>query len=211
MFLLPLVLAASYASAASITEGMACADDIKGAMENAAWLSAEREIEMAEEIMLKPDSVLQYSCFDNYVTEDALTQGLSNYINANFDTDTTGGALCVNMANIWNTLKCQDFDKDWFRTFEEMASSDPRQNYKPCNASGRTAAWNSALAAAYPAPGAAGGVDPLETHNDELYFMSGNSCDDSLHIPTGLTLEGGGEDHVCTKPGCYSDGSTCVP
>jgi hypothetical protein len=101
---------------------------------HAAWLGAQRDIEFSEEILLKPDSVLQYSCFVGKNPYPILTQGLPGYIQTNFGpTAPAKGLLCVQMSKIWHSMKCRDFDKKHFMTYEELTTIDPRVSYFQCN------------------------------------------------------------------------------
>lgn len=82
-----------------------------------AWLEAEREITQNQNLILKPDSVLEYTCFDLFLRElaqhaqnmfsetsslcctsmdnaldDLIGDSLINYINANYELKTSGGS-----------------------------------------------------------------------------------------------------------------------
>lgn len=66
------VLAGSYARAAVIAEGVGCDPEFAEVMGERAWMEGEREIETAQRILLKPDSILQYSCFVREAASAAL-------------------------------------------------------------------------------------------------------------------------------------------
>lgn len=124
----------SFASRAMRQESRGCDSFVLQAHSHAAWLGAQRDIEFSEEILLKPDSVLQYSCFVGKNPHPLLTQGLPKYIRDNFGpTAPAKGLLCVQMSSIWKSMKCRDFDKKHFMTYEELTTIDPRVSYFQCN------------------------------------------------------------------------------
>lgn len=134
IFLLSLVL---YPSGGSATrqlreEGRGCDSFVWYAHGHAAWMGAQRDIEFSEEILLKPDSILQYSCFNGKNPLPILTEGLPQYIKDNFGNAYANGELCVNMAKIWHSLKCRDFNKKHFMTYEDLTTFDPRVSYYQC-------------------------------------------------------------------------------
>jgi hypothetical protein len=197
------------------TEGPGCDPGFRKAMSAAAWMTGQREVEVAEKLLLKPDSVMQYTCFSSLSSsyDHGTVQGpLSNYISSNFAKGSLGGgALCVGMATIWKTVKCTNFDINDFMSYAEMAAADPRTTYSPCNVGARNTAWTNALTTAYPAPAtpaANGGMDAVATRNKDLF--AGN-CAASKPQPTGRKIPDGAggtkDDMVCMAPGCYYNGS----
>lgn len=109
-----------------------------------AELQAQREINQVSNLLLKPDSVLEYTCFkdfaDNFAgaaifTEDAsaavdsLASSVSEaYIDGNFGHkflgDRSGGSSnCIQMNALWQLAKCRNFREEetdgFFRLFEQ--------------------------------------------------------------------------------------------
>lgn len=123
-----------------------CDSGFYDVMSERAWMESQREIEVAEKLILKPDSVLQYSCFTEQLSSvienakfGAPAEGLTNlvlqpraaYYQGAFSGKMAGGLLspsstCGAMYAVWDFLKCRNFDKDDFRTFAEWAEQDPR-------------------------------------------------------------------------------------
>ena len=54
--------------AGAVIDSPGCDPDFYDVIEARSWLEGQREVETAERLILKPDSVLEYSCFDDYVT-----------------------------------------------------------------------------------------------------------------------------------------------
>lgn len=133
------------------------------------------------------------------------------YIGGTFAT-IPSGTVCNPMALVWQFVKCTNFDIDLFRDFDQLVLIDSRQNPIPCNDSSRTTAWTTNFAAAFPAPGAAGGVVPVETFNDRL---DSSACSGVIPVKTGVQVYQGApssivfEDAVCPAAGCYYDGAAC--
>jgi hypothetical protein len=120
------------------------------------------------------------------------------------------GGFCNAMDQVWFAAKCQDFNFDFLR-FNQMPTNDPRLLPRPCttSASARQGYMDAMIAAAYPAPGALGGMDILDTFQQEMSVCA------TPPVPTGIwiRLSGGGtvEDAVCIAPGCFNNGGACVP
>ena len=64
VFLCLFVLHCTNPSYAETIEGTSCDVETWEVLKNRAWMEGEREVEMAEVLILKPDSVLEYSCFN---------------------------------------------------------------------------------------------------------------------------------------------------
>lgn len=190
-----------------------CDPDFLDVMEARAWMTSNREMEAAQKLIMKPDSVLEYSCFNSRLTRVA-TQ--ATFVNAgggindivrtpqveylqNFSHTLGGGAApgspigntCNAMYAIWDLLKCDNFNKADFQTFAELGATDRRTLPDVCpSAAARNNMWTTALAAAFPAPAlpaANGGMDQVETL---LGFLDPNDCDALDPIPTGMTVMG---------------------
>jgi len=293
-------------------QSAACDPDFETVLNARSTLEAMREVEIAQRLILRPDSVLEYSCFDDRLNEIAasadqmfsdnvfsrdmfnvppthynpsgtyaaflptinaasvttpgsvlgtnltgpnpppappgrlLNSGLNNalsnavyatmyqYLLSNFSqvyaADTFPGStsavgVCDPMNAVWEFIKCTDFDRGSFRTLGQMALGDPRVDAIPCNDPNRSSRWSSALTAAYPDPGAAGGVDTLFQHASGTTFnvyirylreSNSSACGAVVPIPTGVRVyqvpSGGGvptdahADFVCAPAGCFYDG-----
>lgn len=104
----------------------ACDADFMNQITSTAFMGAERDIMKADAIILKPDSVLEYSCFDVRVSqlvpvaqtfgnttythkldtliEDLVLVALPPYINGSFSHDYLGGADAGNDSNISSSI-----------------------------------------------------------------------------------------------------------
>lgn len=229
------MVSSSYAQSAG-TPGIpqTCDPDFWEVMDARAWMEGSREMEMAQRLILKPDSVLEYSCFD--ARKDQLSGGLSfssgnaislmisgalsGYLNNNFNHSygggtANGGSDCNSMQVVWDALRCHDFDDDKFLTFADLSSADPRDKPIQCPAGNRVSLWNAALSAVYPDPARPPSGGGMEAVINYPALMSKTSCSGVDPIPTGVMVMRGGAlvpDAVCPAIGCYFDGSTgCIP
>ena len=271
--LLVFMCASNVTYGAPIQVSPGCDPEFLDVMEARAWMEGQREVEVAARIILKPDSVLEYSCFDNRIDQlgaaanlifsdrvsgsplfpahgptasngvslgadgpnppgavftsasldNALNQLVTSptftFAGTNFGHTFAGGtyagippaaASCNAMNAVWSFLKCQDFNQDFFRTFQELSVSDPRTVPIPCNDAGRAGRWTNALATAYPppaTPAALGGLDIAVHYNRQ---MNAGSCSAATPVYTGVQVVIGGvsrPEAVCSIPGCYFDGA----
>ena len=225
-------------------------------------------METAQRIILKADSVLEYSCFhidvdhlgnqgarfsenglvqaagnpaefdgginiyggnlDNalaLVVEAPLVQFLSSfshlYGGGTFTIIPPAAAGCNPMNIVFYASKCENFDPEWWVRFEDLASDDIRILPEPCTGydDGRTTLISAAIGsgssypggAAYPSPGASGGIDSITPYIDEM----GGACSGAGNDPirTGVTAKYSDgstqQDAICVKPGCYFNGTSC--
>ncbi len=225
--------------AVGIIENPGCDPDFMTVVEDRAWMEGQREVEMAERLILKPDSVLEYSCFNELVNELAVAGSvfsdspslnasfeqivytpLAEYIDQNFAHTFAGGtytgaatAPCAAMNAVWDFSRCSDFNIDYFQTFQELAASDPRTVPEPCDSAARNDRWADAIAlTTFPpaVPAVPGGADGLQSYNT---LITAGSCT-GTPIETGVTVaRGSGEynDAVCPNPYCsYNGASGCA-
>jgi hypothetical protein len=212
-----------------------CDQEFLDVMETRAWMEGKREMEIAQRLILKPDSVLEYSCFNARATQlnnadlfsspendfslrILVNAALSDYLEDNFNHDYGGGTVeggggCSVMNHVWNTLRCQNFDDELFLTFADLVSTDPRNEPVPCEASARSEIWQAALAVVAPVPAIPpnnGGVESVTTFFPQL----NPNCGASVAIPTGVIVTRFSgtdtfEEYVCTAPGCTYNGTSC--
>lgn len=200
-------------------------------LKDRSWLEGKRQFEFAQKLVLKQDSTLQYVCFRQRLIElnspgahwsnrkgnmaralgVLIVPALNNYLGRNFNHTMGGGTSgiiggpCSTMAQIWQFLKCKNFDKADFRTLNQLVPSDPRTTYRPCIKPERTTKWQDAIDTAFPpptTPATNGGMDRLNTYITALQ----ESCNRAEPMPTGvmvsLTGEAPYEEHVCLPSGC---------
>ncbi len=204
-------------------------------MKSHAWMAASREVETAQRLILKPDSVLQYSCFQeqlataasfNSFRESAAGIALvggqhSAYLGSNFNhaaganTTGIGPDICYSMAVVWGQMKCRDFNKADFVTFEDLAGNDRRVFPEPCSAeavAARNENWAFNLEVANPPPSYPSIGGSIERSSDPRYhleLMSWSDGECGAPIRTGVLQPGGEYDAVCPLPGCTFTGSSC--
>jgi hypothetical protein len=126
----------SVASAAPMDGYQSCDTEYWDSMKNRAWLEAEREIVQNQHLIFKPDSVLEYTCFQDWTLTSAAgsggifsggtlsgrlnslvlggSAGVNQYLNNNFGHDMLGGrepiaVSCSVMAQVWQAAKCMNF------------------------------------------------------------------------------------------------------
>lgn len=118
-----------------------------------------------------------------------------------------GPLICDAMMQVWNAAKCRDFDRN-FLTLAEMVAVDPRTLPAPC-VTARGLYMGAMTAAAFPLPGAPGGMDILDTFQPEM-----STCA-TPPVRTGVMITPASgpayADAVCIAPGCYYNGAgACV-
>lgn len=207
-----------------------CDEGFNNVLNSRAWLETQREMEAAQKFILKPDSVLEYSCFNNILErvsdrtataqflapsragiESTVLSPLTVHLGSNFS-HTLGGGLagaspggtCAAMYAIWDLLKCQDFDKADFRFFSDIGADDRRSLPVACPDAGRTAKWAAQLAAAYPAPvpAAAPGSGKMDAEKTYLDRLDPETCDSFPPVYTGIRVIG--------NAGSAYDDAVCV-
>lgn len=205
-----------------------CDVNFQDLMETRAWMEAQRETEVAETLIQKPESVLGYACITDSVNG---AKGISIFhedISGRINSVMSGATLtCGAMADIAETMRCTDADKSKILpTFDQLVSGDLRPS---CSSSDRDNSWTQAdaLVNVDPIPRAldAGGLDAVDlqraknTTNDcsnSAVFISGIDVDYNVIVSSDSedrAFEGQGQtkvDGVCLAAGCYFNGSTCV-
>jgi len=159
LVLIVLVIALSGPSGAQAQSLPAsCGAEEHELLKQTAWQHAQREVEMAQRIILKPDSVLEYTCFQDELNRPGISgvnaiaaQPLIRYLFGSYGATFGGGTYerdvneggdslnCDIMNRVWQFLKCQNFgaadDSDGFFTFETLAVYDPRREPVECGRS----------------------------------------------------------------------------
>ncbi len=139
-----------------------CDGDFYNVMSNRAWMESEREMEVAQRLILKPDSVLEYSCFDQILEANAqntnfaptgsmiadlISAPLDTYLSNNFGNSVAGpssASTCDVMFQVWDFMKCQNMGVDEFAMFAEFAAADGRALPEMCAAPNRDNNWETA-------------------------------------------------------------------
>ena len=228
-----MILTMPFAALAQHVVSPGCDPVFFDVMEARSTMEGQQDVEVAERLILKPDSVLEYSCFNDSVNNLSVfiggglgavsgaivTNSLASYLGNNFGHTYAGGAsgppgapgpTCNAMAAVWHFLKCNDFDRNHFLSMAEMPANDIRVFPTTCpNPAARTANWNAMIGAAFPAPAnpsVNGSIDAVTHYNDQIIA---GPCGASTVIPTGVIVGGTAPfpDAVCSVPGCYYDGS----
>ena len=182
---------------------------------------------MAQRLILKPDSLLQYTCFaQGSVAGLGLEAGsTAPYLRENFRHSAGGGTTsivsrasagyfngCYEMQAVWEVLKCQDYNADIFLTFEDLMVYDPREWPRTCtyDPQERVDEWYLYHSLANPVPAApavGGGVEAVIPYLDRMTHNDDEPC--AVPIFTGVLNFDGEPDAVCSLPGCYYTGSRC--
>ncbi len=136
------ILAPSMAYAQDVSKG--CDAAFMNVINASAELQAQREVNQASNLLLKPDSVLEYTCFKDVTdafagsavfAEDAAgaTEALASnvseaYIGSQFGHKFLGdrsddSSNCIQMNAVWQLAKCRNFEEQendgFFRLFEQ--------------------------------------------------------------------------------------------
>lgn len=177
-----------------------------------AWMEAQREIEVAQTLIQKPDSVMDYSCFKTRAMNVAGSSIFGDSLTSHVNRVLAGApAGCLDMNAVWTAMKCQDADRSRIMPdFVDMLwGGDKRYCFNPQ----RGMQWQMSMMRMYPQlqrSVQAGGYDWSSTFSAK---SDGEACANSAIIKTGATYEIGGEaqdDAICVAPGCSYDGSKCV-
>lgn len=188
-------------------------------------MEGRRELEIGQSLLLKSDSVLEYSCFrtnlgrvaGNPVFHSDLPAALNglvgdsaaSYLNSNFGhtlgggSDAPDGGTCETMKAVWQFLKCRNISMNNFINFASLPGTDLRTLPEACgNPAVRAAEWQAGVAAYNPAPGGLGAVEAGLTFAN---LLRPSACSAITPIPTGViasSRDGERPDAVCAAPGC---------
>lgn len=208
-----------------------CDPDYYDTLEARAWLEAEREVTQNQNLILKPDSVLRYSCFDTMMDDYASNSSsmfsggadvsvpkdtADSWVSDNFsgvhsnalggrsdETSALGGG-CGAMEAIWEDAQCMDFvDEPDYDAFFSLADYVDGDDKRFEGNCTKPTGW-------------AENSDNLKPENtaweeDDLltYFLEfdhDEGCDSSKEIETGIQAipqSGPAYDvKVCVRVGC---------
>ncbi len=164
-----------------------CDADFHDLMRSRAWMESQRENEVAETLIKKPDSVFDVTCYSTHYDASKgialFGEDLSSAADALID---TSGMTCSTMAALSEAVRCTDVDENtMFPDFDALISGDIRS----CPSdSTRSDNWSAANDIVYPStlPRAtdAAGPDEFLSYLDNIKPLS---CDDSAFIRTGLS------------------------
>lgn len=148
---------------------------------------------------------------------DALIRHFENNFNHTYLGGTGGAAAnCATMQKIWDSARCDNFDRVHFYKFSELSNFDPRQKPEACSGP-KSMSWSSMINKANTAPGTPGGMQPIKTF---LTFMNRNAldpndknaCEKSLVVDTGVEITSGmktGSEKICSMPACSYIDNKC--
>lgn len=220
-----LVLFPLAVSAGPPLPGTGCDSDFMDVLEVHAWMQGKQDLESAQELLTRPNSILEISCFEvaanligNYsdvrfpglmlspTISVLVNSSLRNYFN-NFTLTDTSAPVCTWMRDVWQTAKCVNIDRNKFWTLADMQARDPRMNFQACNPNQRNL-WQAAVPAAYPVPAsppASGGMERMVSH---LNILAPTTCNNTVAIETGLmvkyvTSQTPFVEKTCLAPGCW--------
>lgn len=195
-----------------------CDAKLHDLMRSRAWMEAQREVEVAETLILKPTSVLAYSCFGDQIADAKGTTIFQEDIDGNIGGVFSGMSFsCSAMADIFTSARCTDVDgATLFPSLNDLVGSDIRPNCSGHN-SARNSNWTSANDIVFAAPPRAvdqGGLDKVTADFDKL---DGTQCASTYSFTTGVVFKYVKDKAlqtktagVCLAPGCVYNGSTCV-
>lgn len=216
----------------------ACDSEYYDELEARAWLEAQREITQNQNLIFKPDSVLEYSCFFEQIGDavsgstfsqpgqinnsvnNVVINPATDYLNANFSHDFLGGrasglsvdtSSCNVMNLVWEAAKCMNFMANPAEDgfFSfETYAGSDDKRFLPTRCSAISSRWNTNITEASAAPD-----DDIEMFLD---LFAPTACADP--IPTGVMISQPKrtpdlyEEHYCPSPGCYYDpaADTCT-
>lgn len=191
-----------------------CDAEFHDLMRSRAWMEAQREVEVSETLILKPKSVLAYSCFGDMKNDAKNIKILQERIGDHIDAVFSGISFsCETMDAVSEAMRCTDADKPKiFPSLTALVGGDIRPNCSNYDEP-RNTHWTKAddiVSLPSPRPVSKGGPDATLTYLDK---MEGTNCGATVKFKTGLQIQSTTQtydDFVCLAPGCWYDGSTCV-
>lgn len=210
---------------AGLVPNSACDQDFLNLMNRKAEMSGQRDLEQAAAIILKSDSILQYSCFSDHIDDLGIDGGtvkdpMNKYLQQNFNYNAASGQSSVSkncgmMAQVWQFSKCKNVYMATFPTFAELTSTDIRNLPAACGSydSNHNSRWSNWVSEANP-PVTTVMASVTSYMDDDMNMFHPVNCKDSQPIETGLIVfevdDSGYNpqivqrvDKVCPAPGCY--------
>lgn len=220
------------------TVGPGCDPAFMKAMQQKAWMEAEREIMIAQTTIAKPDTVFSLGCFGNFTNGFNISftnnnnydyRGkISTYVNAAFRHTYGGGhytgsnnsnnTSCGDMLSLWNAARKADLDQPskLLGTLQDIATYDRGSFPTPYTPVGFGAAGSAgtALGTFYGAKVASKSVG---ANFDDMNLFAGVTAPLSQlstprtcakGIATGVMFGENKPEIICPNPGCVSDGAT---
>ena len=201
-----------------------CDASMHDLMRSRAWMEAQREVEVSETLILKPDSILDYSCFSDLANSAKGITLFQEDIAGHVDSVLSAmNVSCKTMADITETMRCTDADKaKILPSLTDLVDGDIRPS---CSGGTRDQNWadaNDIVFAELPRAVDAGGLDPVVADTDKL---DGTQCGGTYVFNTdieynynqvvfnGSTPESEAKTKTagyCLAPGCTFNGSACV-
>ena len=217
--------------AAAPAVGPGCDPAFMTAMQNKAWMEAQREIMIAETTIAKPDSVFALGCFGHFAgntgtggfsggTAYNLSSNVNTFVSAAFSayggghlqgssSNSGDNSNCGMMAQIWNAARCLNADEGSAQLGSLKDISSYNRGAYPA-ACGSPGAWSGPLSTIYGAKAANKSVgaafDDMDLFTEVTAPVSqvkNKKC--APGIPTGIKI-GNANEIVCPNPGCVSNG-----
>lgn len=199
---------------AAMSTSRACDADFMNQITAKATLEAQREMIVNQVHIAKPDSVLEYSCFDekakdlaSAVDSDSVKAlartPIESYISGNFGHSDLGGKIsggssdCYRMQMVWNAAKCANMISPIMLSFEDLASGDPRILPSACSGSDNITAEIIAVAENKSRAFRYASMDPVESYigltkspeEQRPYLASGERAKCGAAIKTGVRYQ----------------------
>ncbi|MBL8641384.1 MAG: hypothetical protein JNL76_04630 [Alphaproteobacteria bacterium] len=217
--------------------GPGCDPEFMKAMQQKAWMEAQREIMITQATIAKPDTVFSLGCFGNFTSgfeikfgndnnydyKDALdkyvkkafnhTYGGGHYSGANNSANTR----CEDMQDLWNAARGANLDQPskLLGTLQDIATYDRGAFPKPFPAPsgfGSTSDKTTPLGRFYGTKEASKSVGAA--FNDMNLFAAVTAPVSQVSnktcskgIATGLSFGDSNPEIICPNPGCVSDGA----
>ena len=188
----------------------ACDTGFNEILKTKAWMEAQREVEVAQTLIQKTDSVMDYTCFKSTALQNAgsafFTQGLTGIVQKAL-ADAPAG--CLSMNAVFDALRCTDADKG--RILPDFMNLEYGDN-RYCNNAARNFAWQEARSIMYPYNFPVIEALGYDFTSDYPALKNSLNCSESAALLTGLTLSKGDQtfiDAVCVAPGCTFNGTAC--
>ena len=213
--------------------GPGCDPEFMKAIQDKAWMEAQREIMIAQTTIAKPDSVFSLGCFDHWASGLTISFGngsnygysgkISSYGSSAFNHTHGGGhhtgsnstiSNCGAMMSLWNSARGADLDSPsrLLDTLKDISTYN-RGNFPTPRV---PVGFTPKLAKFYDPKVADKSVG---ANFDDMKLFAGvtapfsqlvapnNKC--AKGIPTGVSIDvsgGARPEVICPNPGCVSDG-----